>query len=824
MPSFLNGLFPRKPPANAVPRAVSNSRGQIAAVANMQSWDTDQAIIQGYERVIWVYRCVDAIASNSSSVPMLVREYDDEDGLAVDSPELLKLLNRRPNIYETAQQFRYRLASQLLLSRRGVFVEVVRAKGGHPKELHLLPPGTTAPIPDADTYVSGYQVQTVSQGIVELAPEQVLWIRAKPHPTDVYGQMTPLVSAGLAADTDFLARLYNRNFLRNDGRPGMLIAVQGQLMPEDAEEVRRRFAGGPQAAGRTTVIEADGLDATDMGANPRDVQWQEAVSGSKRDILLAFGVPESVLGDASNRTFSNADAEFEVFWMATMKPFMDSIGAGFDILTDGALDDNLYVAHDYDAVDVLQRQKRARQDKALEEFKAGVLTIDQYLTAVGREPLAVPGTEVLWLQQGLVPVGGDDQTTKAAASLMPVGQPPAPDPSQQAYQGAYQGASSGYQSYTDDAAARALRLAGERYNPFETRADTPAIETKEAAPADRIIEMDDEAHPYWVARLAAETQIEALASAWSARQERVVLARMGGVKARKGTRHWDGPAGQPTKALNARYIVSPEEWADDLAESIADVARAVAEQEALRVARELAAEGVIDAFLADGNGYPNARVPLDRLVGGRSGPRTEILLAPQIDVERMVRESALRQSRKIAERIEELDRDGVPLDEIRREVSRMVDSRSSWRKGIAVAATTTLIEGARNRVFATIGDKYLRREWRTQMDERVRPAHRKAHGQIRSATRPFLVGGVHMMYPGDPSAPIELTAGCRCFTRPRLRTLREEPAPVEATPTAPTPKPTRPKPTRPKPTPASPPSHQGVVASLLSRIGSLLKR
>ena len=463
MPSFLRGLFESKAaPKNAVPRAVSNSRGGFytGVVPNMAIWDMDQALTQGYERVIWVYRCIDAIASNSSTVPMIIREYDDVDGKLSEDVELLKLLNRRPNIYETAQQFRYRVASQLLLSRRGVFIEVVRNRAGRPTELHVLPNSNTTPIPDANKFVSGYLVQTLTQGTVTLEPEQVLWIRVKPHPTDVYAQMTPLVAAGIAADTDFLARLYNRNFLANDGRPGMLVAVQGQLGIEDAEEIRRRFSGGPSVAGQTTVIEADGITATDMSASPRDVQWQEAVRGSKEDILLAFGVPESVLGNASGRTFDNADAEFEIFWTTTLQPFMNAMAAGYDILTEGGIEDNLLISHDYGTVDVLKRQERRRHESALAEYQAGLRTIDEYLEGVGRDKFDVAGSRVLWIPQGSVPIGKNEKDTEEAAALMPVGQAQPADPEEEARNGARQGSVSGQGNLRNIQSARALALAG----------------------------------------------------------------------------------------------------------------------------------------------------------------------------------------------------------------------------------------------------------------------------------------------------------------------------------------------------------------------------
>ncbi len=777
MPSFLRGLFEEKAaPKNAVPRAVSNSRGGLytGVVPNTQSWDIDQALTHAYERVIWVYRCVDAIASNASSIPMIVREHDDVDGVSVEDPAINQLFNRRPNIYETSQQFRYRVATQALLSRRGVFIEVVRDRSGRAKELHILPNSTTTPIPDAQKFVAGYEIQTVTQGIVTLEPEQVIWLRIKPHPTDVYAQMTPLVAAGLAADTDFLARLYNRNFLANDGRPGMLIAVQGQLMQEDAEEIRRRFSGGPSAAGQTTVIEADGLSATDMSANPRDVQWQEAVRGSKEDILLAFGVPESVLGNASGRTFDNADAEFEIFWTVTMKPFMDAIGAGYDILTEGGLEDDLYVAHDYSAVDVLQRQERRRHEKAMGEYSSGLLTIDEYLQEVGREPFDVPGSRVLWLPQGKVPVGRNEEDTKAAAGLMPVGQAPPPSPEEAARQGALQGTQQGMGNLFNMQAARALQLAGKadrQTTPLESSTVTPLqIETKSVSPdpvdleskdeEDELVEFKEMRHPYEAQRATVEAEFAGILSAWSRRQERTVIERIGGVKARKHTRHWDGEPG--TKAIDAVYVVNPEQWAADLADDMEDLIRAIAEKEALRAARELNRAGVIDRLLEERGGPARGRTPLDRLLGSAGATRYSALERAVNAARDMIRDSALRQSQKVADKIAEMDANGASIDEIKKEVRKMIGSRSSWRRGLSIAAATSVMEGGRSAVYEQ-GGKYVKKVWRTMRDEKVRPTHRRAHGQKRSTKKPFLVGGYPMMYPGDLTAPVEETANCRCW-------------------------------------------------------------
>ena len=404
---FMSGLFQTKKasPKDAIARAGGLALGNGGMPLDVAGpWDMEKGVKQGLERVGMVYRCVDAIAQSQSRIPMDIRKVTPGvsryDAQVVDDKELWNLLNFRANSYETSQAFRYRLSATLLLSRRGAFVEMVRGASGKVEELHLMMPGSVKPIPHPKTFVSGYEIMRGDYVVDEVEPERVCWIKIKPHPMDPYQQLTPLMAAGISADTDFLARNFNRQFLANDGRPGMLITIQGQLQREDAEEIKARFQGGYNVAGRTSVIEADGIDAVDLAANPRDLQWQQLIDMSKTDIQLIFGVPESVMGNASGRTFDNADAERENFYIDTIQPHCDPIAMGLDPIT-GDTSDDIVVAYDYSQVDVLQRVAARKRAEVRDEVAAGLKTIDDYMEETGREPWNVVGTRVLFHTSGI---------------------------------------------------------------------------------------------------------------------------------------------------------------------------------------------------------------------------------------------------------------------------------------------------------------------------------------------------------------------------------------------------------------------------------------
>ena len=240
------------------------------------AWDIERAYREGMQKVTWVSRCIDAIAGNQARLPVILRKDNSPEGeiLSGNKNRLLYILNSKANDGENSFIFRYRLSSQLLMSTRGVFIEKVRGRSGEVIALHLLPPQYTSPIPDPKTFVAGFEVRM--PGIMEpkiLKPDDVIWIR-RPHPLDPYLSMTPMESAGIAIEIENLAKVYNRNYLLNDGRPGGLLVIRGEVDDDDKEELRSRFRGNLNRVGGTTVLSSDdGVDYVDTSSNPRDAAY-----------------------------------------------------------------------------------------------------------------------------------------------------------------------------------------------------------------------------------------------------------------------------------------------------------------------------------------------------------------------------------------------------------------------------------------------------------------------------------------------------------------------------------------------------------------------
>lgn len=731
---------------SAISRAVSSSPSKYGMYSSVGVWDTDQAINNAFEKVMLIWRSIDAIASNASGIPIVRWRGPEDTGQMVEDTKLMQLLNIRPNSYEDAATLRYRTSALALLSRKGWFLECV-PNIENVESIHVLPPQNVYPIPDAKTFVSGYRVVNAEQGEVELKPNQVIWGKLKPHPTDPYLQETPLVTLGITAETEWLARMFNRNFLLNDGRPGMLITVQGRLNADDAAEIKRRFSGGASIAGQTTVIEGEGMDVADLSASPRDAQWDVLLQKTKEDILLAFGVPESVMGNASGRTFDNADAEYEGFWQHTMKDHCKKFASALDRLTGNQYDQDRMM-FDFSVVDVLQRQKRALEETIVTRWMQGAITWNEMRKGLGLDEWDSLAANIIVLPSGFAMAKNPADQAKIM-ELPNVGNMGAGNAIGSAMHdiakgGAILGSREGARQLGNQLAARALQLAGKsaiQMNGNGSGGAAPFVQKKGDDIVDAII-----VHPYLQEHKELESKIDGLLIAMNSRQEDVVLERLTHKKCVQFTRFAEEFKASPPKTatpkvLDPFYAVEVERWVKDTRDDFQRVLSPVMQREGRRVARDLDNHNLSAPTVPDRNA----------IISG--------IIDELLDV---VDKSVRNQSNRIAAKIRDMESQGMTMEQIKKEVRRLSGSRSSWRKSLAGHITTAAYEGVRHDMYATAGNR-VKKTWNTEDDEKVRDSHFFVDGQTKGMNGLFHVGETMMRRPGDPLAPVDEVAGCRCW-------------------------------------------------------------
>lgn len=707
-------------------------------------WDIERAYREGAQKVTWVFRCIDAIAGNQARLPIILRKENDQRGELVKTARpIVELMNSKANMGENSFVFRYRLSAQILMSSRGAFIEKVRGRDGRMIAMHLLPPQHTAPIPDPKTFVKGYEVDLRNGTKLTLKPEDVCWVR-RPHPLDPYLSVTPMESAGIAIELENLAKLYNRNYLLNDGRPGGLLVVRGDIDDDDKQELKSRFRGNLSRTGYTSVISSsDGVDYVDTSASPRDAAYQSLRQIQKEEILSAFGVPESVIGNAAGRTFSNAAEELRVFWMETMVPHLHTISRALD-----ELDDKYYVDFDTSDIPILIIAKQERERYYMDEFQQGLISVNEYRDITGRKKVESELADSLLSNPNLTPIantekpfapeqqqpvdmvgvdpnaaggvpGGMPQIPGAPQMPQPAPPAPIPTPEMAGMPGAAPATPAGAEMSPEMGALPPEQQLSE----FEAiqsqiqRKFFDDLEAKADSDTDRWTEILDR---------ALERLFE--------RQQRVVVEKAFGKKSSKAI---------ATGTLTADMFFDVAVWNKQLEDDIKPVLAAIAN---------------------DSKEYVQSATNMP----------------PQVDqeeLEELMSQQVARMQQANASTAEEIAAAVLVAMAVGGE-----DERSALLRTALAAIFINLLR-KRKRAMAEheaqtaynagiyLSGKDsggLTKTWITRKDQRVRTTHQFLEGKTVPFGEGFAVAGEMLRFPGDPIAPPALTYNCRCRLRFRF--------------------------------------------------------
>ena len=238
----------------------------------------------------------------------------------------------------------------------------------------------------------------------------------------------------------------------------------------------------------------------------------------------------------------------------------------------------------------------------------------------------------------------------------------------------------------------------------------------------------------------------------------------------RGPADWEDPA-----------VVS--DWRDEIEDQYLDLAEPVL-NDFLRRVRTLAEEA-LDApvLLAAGDRVPNPfawtsvrsawQAAIRDLIRDGRGRRR---LPQYATVQRILEDSGLPVAvyEDVRGLLKRAASEGWGERKTKIELGKMLGT--SRRKGEATTAyaarlrtlarTAATANAAYRMATSDLARKRGRLRWVTVHDNRVRPTHVAADGQVQDLGTPFHVGDAHLLYPGDPAGPLKETANCRCILIP----------------------------------------------------------
>lgn len=290
------------------------------------SSDVSLTYIAAFDRVETVNRGTNLIVHAASSLDYDVKEMV-VDGVkpGMRQKTLIKLLNFRPNPYQSAQEFRVSMFTDFILEGN-VFLYFDGAF------LYHLPAINMVITPDAKTFVKEYTYDSTTK----FKPDEIIHFKDLSNDS-IYRGSSRLKSATDSINTLYKMQDFQKSFFENGAVPGMVFTTENTLGQAAKEKTIQYWMQryNPKTGARRPMIVDSGLKPVPIStANFKDMDFDASIDKHNTKILNALGVPK-VLFDGGNN--ANISPNLRLFYLETVLPVVRSFTSaveryfGYDI-------------------------------------------------------------------------------------------------------------------------------------------------------------------------------------------------------------------------------------------------------------------------------------------------------------------------------------------------------------------------------------------------------------------------------------------------------------------------------------------------------------
>lgn len=362
---------------------------------------TREMIIAGYFENATVYACVKLISQSVAQLePYLIRiRGQNEEELY--RHEVLDLLNRPESNIASRSKFFEQLTAYLLLSGE-CFIWKGRNGRSAPKVLSFIPPHLIRAENDGKS-ITRFVYQG-DKSSTTYPPEDIIYIRDF-NPLNPFAGFSRLQAAFSFIDAENKAIAWNAGLLENGARVSGVFTSKEPLTEPQINKLKMAFEDyqGYLRAGKVPVLPF-GLDFKEMGINPKDMDWVEAIKMNTRKICSVFGVPAELLGDSEAKTYSNYQEARRSFWLETVIPLAKNIYDELNAqLVSEWKNESLRLVFDVDQIDAIQENRREKYSYLND---AWWLSLNEKRQAAGYD--TIPGGEYLFVPSQLIPTISTD--------------------------------------------------------------------------------------------------------------------------------------------------------------------------------------------------------------------------------------------------------------------------------------------------------------------------------------------------------------------------------------------------------------------------------
>lgn len=286
-----------------------------------------------------VYACITLIASDVAKIGLELRQKKDDGYWEVTSNPAYSPVLRKPNHYQTRQQF---IECWMIckLQRGNAYVLKVRDARRVVVKLLVLDPTRVQPLvaPNGAVFyqLNSDDLSGLPMDLPAVPASEIIHDRMECLFHPLVGT-SPIFACGVAATLGLKIDSAAARFFQNMSRPSGVLTAPAAISDEVAARLKREWEKNYTAdnIGKVAVL-GDSLKFESMAINAVDSQQAEQLKLSDERICSAFHVPGFMVGVGALPSYDNVQALWQQYYNQCLQKHFESIEA---VLDDGlALD------------------------------------------------------------------------------------------------------------------------------------------------------------------------------------------------------------------------------------------------------------------------------------------------------------------------------------------------------------------------------------------------------------------------------------------------------------------------------------------------------
>lgn len=253
-------------------------------------------------RIGAVFASVRLITGPQANLPLDVKvRVDEKVRQDASDSAVWRVLNRKPNAWQTPQQFRRMLSSHHALRGNGYAMIVWNWDRTQPQALIPMHPDRTEVKQNPDLSLT-YRYQRKDGGFIDLRQDDVFHLMGLTF--DGVTGVTPITYARESIGLAMTMERHGSTLFKNGARPSVVLRHPKQVGKEAMENLREsldEYRQGGDSEGRALILE-EGMEISPLTMTALDAQWIESRKFSRTEVSMFFGVPPFMLGDTEKST------------------------------------------------------------------------------------------------------------------------------------------------------------------------------------------------------------------------------------------------------------------------------------------------------------------------------------------------------------------------------------------------------------------------------------------------------------------------------------------------------------------------------------------